>query len=199
VLIVALVSVALLGFFPSMATDAQITQSQTYWQSAQPIAITEWGARAAQDSGHLYNFTAFYFRLKNTGGYPITLTKIYAGNQSSIYMCTGWWGPCPAMSIALAPGEEYNYGCPVYFPGMADPGSGSRKFLMLGTQYTAPSNPPILPYGAAKSYCSGEQPYGYLMIENLGFDYTQMVNGQAITKKQIGAKPIAIKCMNNYN
>jgi hypothetical protein len=37
VLIVALVSVALLGFFPGMASDAQITQSQAYWQSAQPI------------------------------------------------------------------------------------------------------------------------------------------------------------------
>jgi len=30
VLIVALVSVALLGFFPGMASDAQITQSQIY-------------------------------------------------------------------------------------------------------------------------------------------------------------------------
>ena len=41
VLIIALVSVALLGFFPGMASDAQITQSQIYWQSASPIAITE--------------------------------------------------------------------------------------------------------------------------------------------------------------
>ena len=30
VLIVALVSVALLGFFPGMASDAKLTQSETY-------------------------------------------------------------------------------------------------------------------------------------------------------------------------
>ena len=42
VLIVALVSVALLGFFPGMASDARITQSQAYWRGqARPFAILE--------------------------------------------------------------------------------------------------------------------------------------------------------------
>jgi len=39
--VVALVSVALLGFFPGMASDARITQSQSYWREARPFAIIE--------------------------------------------------------------------------------------------------------------------------------------------------------------
>ena len=42
VLIVALVSVALLGFFPGMAADARVTQSQSYWRGqARPFAILD--------------------------------------------------------------------------------------------------------------------------------------------------------------
>jgi len=42
VLIVALVSVALLGFFPGMASDARITQSSSYWRGqARPFAILD--------------------------------------------------------------------------------------------------------------------------------------------------------------
>ena len=51
VLIVALVSVALLGFFPGMASDAQITQSQMYWKSATPVAIVENAARTTIGNG----------------------------------------------------------------------------------------------------------------------------------------------------
>ena len=42
VLIIALVSIALLGFFPGMASDAKITQSASYWRGeARPFAILE--------------------------------------------------------------------------------------------------------------------------------------------------------------
>ena len=42
VLIIALVSIALLGFFPGLATDARITQSASYWKGeARPFAILE--------------------------------------------------------------------------------------------------------------------------------------------------------------
>ncbi len=46
VLIIALVGIALLGFFPGTASDAQIAESQIYWRSASPISITESAARA---------------------------------------------------------------------------------------------------------------------------------------------------------
>ncbi len=42
VLIVALVALALLGFFPALSTDAKITQSETYWKGqAKPFSIQE--------------------------------------------------------------------------------------------------------------------------------------------------------------
>ena len=42
VLIIALVAISLLGFFPSMAADAKITQSNTYWRGeATPVAIVD--------------------------------------------------------------------------------------------------------------------------------------------------------------
>jgi len=69
VLIVALVSVALLGFFPGMASDAQITQSQAYWQSASPISIIETAAVAASATT-----TMPYLRIRNSGTYPIRIT-----------------------------------------------------------------------------------------------------------------------------
>jgi hypothetical protein len=40
VLVIALVSIALLGFFPGLTTDAKVNQSITYWKGASPIAIT---------------------------------------------------------------------------------------------------------------------------------------------------------------
>ncbi len=42
VLIIALVAIAILGFFPGLATDAQKTQSDSYWQGvAFPFRIVE--------------------------------------------------------------------------------------------------------------------------------------------------------------
>jgi hypothetical protein len=38
-LIVVLVTAALLGFFPSFSGDAQVSEYETYWTSARPIAI----------------------------------------------------------------------------------------------------------------------------------------------------------------
>ena len=41
VLIIALVAIALLGFFPGLSTDAKVTQSASYWKAARPFAIID--------------------------------------------------------------------------------------------------------------------------------------------------------------
>src|SRR3989338_2259412 len=41
VLMIALVSIALLGFFPGLAGDAKKTQSDSYWKSSRPFGILE--------------------------------------------------------------------------------------------------------------------------------------------------------------
>ena len=39
VLIIAIVAISLLGFYPNMAIDTKMTQSNAYWQTASPISI----------------------------------------------------------------------------------------------------------------------------------------------------------------
>ena len=59
VLIVALVSVALLGFFPGMAADARITQSQSYWRGqARPFAILDVGINTTNATLSIQNMEA---------------------------------------------------------------------------------------------------------------------------------------------
>jgi hypothetical protein len=198
VLTVALVSVALLGFFPGMASDSQIAQSSAYWQSTSPIAVTEWGARYYNVTSTM-QMTVPYFRIRNTGSYPITITKMLAGNESISYIWTGDWFPTALMSdrCALAPGEESYFGYPMF--GIPDPGYGNRRFVSfsnLGMDDIYDAN---FPSGAAKSYCSQGLPYGFFIIENFGFEYTTTIEGQTITKREVGAKSVMIKCRENYN
>jgi len=199
VLIVALVSVALLGFFPGMASDAQITQSQAYWQSASPIAVIEWSARYYNQSG-TGGMTFPYLRIRNTGAYPITITKMLAGNESVSHVWIGGWYPVALMSAryTLAPGEESDFNNPS-FSGTADPGSGSRRFVSFSNPDASDVWEANFPHWAAKSHCSRGPPYGYFIIENFGFEYTENVNGQVVAKREVGAKPVVMACGSNYN
>jgi len=88
VLIVSLVSVALLGFFPGMASDAQITQSQMYWQSATPVAIVKSAARLRASNGCTYP----YIRIRNSGTYPIRITGIIGGDDVKVAQFRGYGG-----------------------------------------------------------------------------------------------------------
>jgi len=181
VLIVALVSVALLGFFPGMASDAQMTQSKAYWQSAQPIAIMEWGARS-HSACMTCNFP--YLRVKNMGAYPVRITQLLGNGQntSTIWVSATY----PMFSYYyLAPGEEAYFGRIASWPGL--PYTREVNFIAAGSgDYTL---------GGAPSVCSpnSEPPYGTLVVNSFGFEYIEYIDGQQITKRQIG-KPLVIKC-----
>lgn len=75
VLIIALVSIALLGFFPGMSSDAKITQSSSYWQSASPFAILSHSISAG-GSGTIV------VRNNDASG-TMTLTAISLGSNST--------------------------------------------------------------------------------------------------------------------
>ena len=109
VLIVALVSVALLGFFPGMASDAQMTQSKAYWSSASPISIVEMGARYYIAG----SYTTPYLRIRNSGAYPIRITKLVSPGSS---ISGVWDGTVKNISdyFYLAPGEEKYFGSPIF-------------------------------------------------------------------------------------
>jgi len=195
VLIVALVSVALLGFFPGMAGDAQATQSKIYWSGASPIAIVEWGARNTI-SPPTAEFSVPFMRIRNTGMYPITITKILADGYSISQVWTGGFAPEANISgiYHLAPGEEMEIGRSPYFT--PDPGSGNRRFFHFKSNAGFKGVDRGYFYDIAASYCTRIQPYGTLVVNNFGFEYTQTIDGSTITKRQIGAKPLAIKCTN---
>ncbi|HQT45138.1 MAG TPA: hypothetical protein PLO51_04110, partial [Candidatus Micrarchaeota archaeon] len=78
--IIALVGVALLGFFPGAASDARITQSNAYWgNEARPFQIT-----AHSQSGTILTLT-----LLNSEASDLTVTNISIGgnamNEPSVF------------------------------------------------------------------------------------------------------------------
>ncbi|MCX8197513.1 MAG: hypothetical protein N3G80_04335 [Candidatus Micrarchaeota archaeon] len=75
VLIIALVSIALLGFFPGLASDAKITQSNTYWRGeAMPFSIIE---HSFDSSGN----GSIVITNRDASG-TLTITNITVGNAT---------------------------------------------------------------------------------------------------------------------
>ena len=191
VLIVALVSVALLGFFPGMASDAQITQSQMYWRSAQTISIIESGARVYSTEGVTYS----YLRVRNSGAYPLRLTAIIGadGQKATTFYGTGTCGaPNAYVNIQdyfyLGPGEEkYFAWSPAY--------GTACSWQIFST--TGPSTGAWI--GGASSNCQNSSiSPGTLAYKTLGFEYIEYLdNNQQITKRQMG-KELIVKCGQPY-
>jgi len=186
VLIVALVSVALLGFFPGMASDSQRTQSEMYWKSAQPIAITEWAAKVFVGDGATYP----YLRVRNNGAYPIRITGVIGADggktaRFAAYYC-GMSGPYNISSyFYLAPGEEK------YFAWKSGFGTACEYAIVFTTGAT------VSDYyvGGASSTCANSSSLpGMVQLNSLGFEYIEYIEGQQITKRQIGQEVI-IKCL----
>jgi hypothetical protein len=191
VLIIALVSVALLGFFPGMASDAQLAQSKAYWQSASPIAITEVASRYYSADGSNYP----YLRMKNNGGYPITITGIVGGDGSKATTYAsdpdpdcGITGGAYSISsyFTLSPGEEKYF----VFDNLWGNALCDRE-ISFSTSGSAGSV-----VGGAKTVClnSTASP-GVVVFNSIGFEYTATIDGQSITKRQIGSKPLIVKCI----
>jgi len=182
VLIVALVSVALLGFFPGMANDAQYTQSQAYWQSVQPISISELGPAYAYATLPTGIPTNTYFRIRNSGQYRIRLEKMLGGGntQNTYYNYpasrSDGWG-----NITLSPGEEACIGSG-YLPN--DP---CREHHVEFYQTGGPTN-------LAAQLCNADGT-GMLKVNGFGFEYTEFIDGQQITKREIGTASFMLKCV----
>lgn len=204
VLVIALVGTALLGFFPGTATDAQLAESEIYWKSASPIAITE--TVILKDAYGINSGRAIYIRIRNNGNYQVSVTRILVGNWTVSKVYDGYRSRAPLADMAgrmvLSPGEEGFFGYPggdtsaplpnmVFIRGynddlwwnddayidMRDIAGWQRR---LCYHY----------YGAEANGVSAMRE----VLENLGFEYIQYVEGQQITKRQVGTKPLIIKC-----
>jgi len=185
VLIVALVSVALLGFFPGMASDAQITQSQMYWKSATPIAIVESAARAREINGVTYPYLLF----RNTGTFPIRITGIISGDGGK---ATQIYNNCEASGAVNM--SDYFYLAP-----------GEEKYIAYGGGYGLPCSRYVYSYvggtsssyyvrGASSACQNSTTSPGTLSYKTFGFEYIMYIDNQQITKRQIG-KDWIVKCL----
>ncbi len=197
VLIVALVSVALLGFFPGMAGDAQATQSKTYWASASPISIIEWDARLQASTGtNVYG----YIRLRNSGAYPIRITSLIGGDglKSLNFYTDGSTPSCvPSGGSGVFNTSDYYY--------MAQ---GEEKYFGTSYVHGVPCSMRIYfiagastggYVGGTGSICQNSTTSpGTVSINNFGFEYIAYIDNQQITKREIGAKPLIIKCREPY-
>jgi hypothetical protein len=128
VLIVALVSVALLGFFPGMASDARMTQSQSYWRGdARPFSITE-HAITTTGSGSFV-----LLNMEANGPFLVTLLQVgnYSNNSSSA-------------PISFAAGESKK----VTISNMGNNSVGSIYDLNVTIAYTSPGGVDSKEYGS---------------------------------------------------
>lgn len=184
VLVIALVGVALLGFFPGTANDAQIAESQIYWQSANPIAIIE--ASAPKLPGQIYTYPIV--RIRNSGPYQIQVTKVFGENSTALRYFDGSNGSDVLVPISsspvfrLGPGEEVALGRKAEYPALPF----SRYLLFT-------------PAACSNDYwiCSAQtgcNTSNFVSVRNFGFEYVQYVEGQQITKREVGAKPLIIRC-----
>ena len=125
VLIVALVSIALLGFFPGLATDAKITQSTSYWKETRPISIQEYVIPANGTA------TLVMQNVDASGTYTITGITL-GGNGTS------------SLTTTFAPGETKTVGHLSSIAGTA----GSIFDLNVTFNYSTPSGVTTTFYGA---------------------------------------------------
>ena len=126
VLIIALVSIALLGFFPGMASDARITQSNSYWRGeARPFAILEHMVAGSTGAG---SFVLQNYEAPGT----LTVSNFSVGNAS--YTTT----------TTFAPGETKT----VNVSGMATSAAGQIYDLAIVITYTSQNGITSKQYGS---------------------------------------------------
>jgi len=102
VLMIALVSIALLGFFPGLAGDAKKTQSDSYWKSARPFGIIE----------HTQTTTAFNMVIQNNEPDQRTVTQVFIGSASNNTSFTLNAGEKKSQLVTIATcttGSAYEY------------------------------------------------------------------------------------------
>ncbi|MCX8197823.1 MAG: hypothetical protein N3F07_01340 [Candidatus Micrarchaeota archaeon] len=207
VLVIALVSVALLAFFPGMASDAARAEYQAYWRSATPIAIVDGTAYAYATLGGPENNGGVKFVLQNNGPYTIELLAISkeanvnnegdpeegVRSKAWAYFSPEYLGSYIAYvgpphgtgfqerndRIYIAPGEKITVGYNVLH-GIAGHGPYNPKAVCLMA----------IPDSQVPEIKS------WIEFPPVTFYYRQIIDGKpGIPKKQYGAKPIILNCL----
>jgi hypothetical protein len=172
VLIIALVSLALLSFFPGTSLDAKLTQNKMYWSSASPIAIVNLVAKNHPNYGGGENNTVVYMRLRNNGAYPIRITKMISKySNDSLDLLFG----NSNLDTYLYPGEEKEFCSYGFEPKPPKCISGIPPLWFDLTDYVN--------WQSLKSYevCHPRIKRKFF-VKDLVFEYIEYVEGKQITK-----------------
>ena len=126
ILIIALVALALLGFFPGLSSDAKVSQSASYWRSeAKPIAILEHSVGSA--SG---NLTLILQNVDASGTVRITGINVSNATYNS-------------STIKIGPGEIRT----VIIGGVETDAAGTIYDFPINISYISPYGIPSKQYG----------------------------------------------------
>jgi hypothetical protein len=124
VLIIALVSIALLGFFPGLATDARITQSNSYWRGeARPFAILEHTVNTGGNATLIIQ--------NNDASGTLTVTNLTAGagsNGSSMSFAPGETRTVTVNEVVSSPSAGQVYDLAVTFSFNTSNGIASKQY-----------------------------------------------------------------------
>jgi archaellin len=194
VLIIALVSIALLGFFPGMAADAKTTQTQSYWQSASPIAVID-GAGYETYNGGEAGYNGVKMVLRNNGANTIELLAITTSDTSAAGVppdTVGWEYFSPEL-----------FGDGSYAVYLAPPrGNGfnsytSRLTLAPGETITLGMSVPTAAASAGYGtrFCTSGTDKGQIEFNPAFYYRVKADSGASIEKKQYAGKPLALPCM----
>ncbi len=105
VLIIALVSIALLGFFPGISSDAKITQSASYWRGdARPFQVLDAAALSSDSPCGVSGGGGYAFTLQNTEADTLTLTGVNIDSVNKSFCVPG----SAAGAVTFGPGQKRN-------------------------------------------------------------------------------------------
>jgi hypothetical protein len=151
----------------------------------QPIAVTEIVSKVYTISTAL---NLPYIRVKNSGAYPVRITKVLGGSGQNISVLCGVGGNI-SDHFYMAPGEEGEFGYANWYGTGVSPGNHGIDIFLTGTSSGCGLK-------AASSICENSTASpGMLNVQNFGFEYIEYIDGQQITKREIGAKPLMVKCL----
>lgn len=205
VLIIALVSIALLGWFPGLSGDAQRSESQIAWNTAGgggSIAIVD----ASVTSTGIAVSSRPYLRIRNTGSQTLRLSKIFGTRTDSPAYARPFTGPQEWIAvyenyftgatplhnlteIEIPPGEE---GCFGEFT------QGGKSICAEHRFYVEAQGAPGFPYSQdehlaiALSSCNSDGT-GRLVIKDFGFEYLVVIEGKTLAKRQ-SWKELSLAC-----
>ena len=127
VLIVAMVAIALLGFFPGMSYDAKKSEADSYWQSARPFEIRQHAQAGDNLTLVVSNVASDQLELTNlsvAGGGAVGSVdpSLYlSGGQTASISLLGMNASCPSS------GTVYEYSINFTYDGTGDNAIAGQK------------------------------------------------------------------------